>query len=142
MTAIQQEVETEKTRRKALEEKGLELLSQADAVHSEIETKSKALEAQEKEWAVQQAELQKKQAELNQTLSDLQQKRAQASVPISAEILNLYETVRASRGQAVARVERGMCKGCRLILPVSEWQRVRTGALVRCSSCGRILCLD
>ncbi len=58
-----------------------------------------------------------------------------------ASALAVYETVRSVRnGQAVARVERGMCQGCRITLPESEWRQARSAqGIVQCNSCQRIL---
>ena len=43
-------------------------------------------------------------------------------------------------GVAVARVERGICLGCRIKLPMREIARLKNSdSLVLCSSCGRIL---
>jgi predicted nucleic acid-binding Zn-ribbon protein len=40
----------------------------------------------------------------------------------------------------VAVVERGLCQGCRISLPMSVVQKARAGAgLVKCVSCERIL---
>lgn len=142
LTAIQQEIELQKARRKALDEKSLELMVQVESTQVEVEARSKALDGQKKEWNAQQKDLKKRQAELGTSTSQLQEKRAQMAAPIGEATLRLYETVRTTRNPAVAKVERGMCKGCRLILPVSEWSRVRSGALVQCSSCRRILCND
>ena len=40
-----------------------------------------------------------------------------------------------------ARVEQGICRGCRISLPTTDLQQARSGKLVQCSSCGRILFL-
>ena len=60
------------------------------------------------------------------------------------EHLGRYEKVRQARqGYAVARVERGMCQGCRLTLPTHEMQRLRSGSEpIQCNSCARILYLS
>ncbi|MBI2858732.1 MAG: hypothetical protein HYX90_06615 [Chloroflexi bacterium] len=143
LTAMQQEIETEKARSKTLEDQSLEALSEIEAVQAEIDERNKQQDAREKDWLARKAELEDQNAALQKKLDDLQGKRSLVASPVSTDLINLYESVRVARGgQAVSRVERGMCKGCRLILPVSEWHRVRTGSLVRCSSCGRILCLD
>ncbi|MDO8473620.1 MAG: C4-type zinc ribbon domain-containing protein [Dehalococcoidia bacterium] len=142
LTAIQQEIESQKARHKLLDEKSLELMVQLEAMQAEVDGRAKSFDAQKKDWGAQQKYLKKRQAELRDSTAQLQEKRAKMAAPISDTTLRQYETVRATRNPAVARVERGMCKGCRLILPVSEWQRVRSGALVQCSSCRRILCID
>jgi predicted nucleic acid-binding Zn-ribbon protein len=48
--------------------------------------------------------------------------------------LDMYETMRRSKGdEPIARVEQGMCKGCRINLPTNTLQKARTGQeLVYC----------
>jgi predicted nucleic acid-binding Zn-ribbon protein len=71
----------------------------------------------------------------------LEQKSRELRTLLPADQLQLYEVLKASReGQAVVRVERGICRGCGVALPSQELQRVRIGReLLRCKSCGRIL---
>ncbi|MDI6814491.1 MAG: hypothetical protein QMC90_00160 [Dehalococcoidales bacterium] len=40
------------------------------------------------------------------------------------------------RGTAVAKVEQGLCRGCRISLSTAKLQQARSGSLVQCSSCG------
>jgi hypothetical protein len=61
---------------------------------------------------------------------------------LDSEALDTYERVKLSRGQAVAKVERGECQGCHIAVPTSQWQRVKAGDLIQCNSCSRILCVE
>lgn len=62
---------------------------------------------------------------------------------IPGPALHQYETLRASKGGiAIAKVDRGMCSGCRMALSTSELQRVRLATKpMQCSSCRRIMYL-
>jgi predicted nucleic acid-binding Zn-ribbon protein len=55
--------------------------------------------------------------------------------------LKLYRLLRERKGGVgVARVEQGMCQGCRISLPGAVLTRARMGAgIVQCVSCERIL---
>ena len=80
--------------------------------------------------------------QLTLELPTLQQRRATMSAEFSPQVLAVYETVRRSRGgQGAALVDqRGLCQGCRLIVPNSELQHVRSSEdVVQCGSCARIL---
>ncbi|MCK4696871.1 MAG: hypothetical protein KAT53_01045, partial [Dehalococcoidia bacterium] len=81
------------------------------------------------------------QAELGAALATLEQKGKDLAGKLDASSLELYQALRRKRhGRAVAKVEQGMCQGCRIALPMSELQRARLGQeLVQCSSCERIL---
>ena len=57
-------------------------------------------------------------------------------------VMAVYEAVRRIRGgQGAALVDRrGLCQGCRLVIPNAELSRARSGdGIVQCSSCSRIL---
>ena len=71
----------------------------------------------------------------------LRQARESMLPELPPSALALYETIRAARnGQAVAKVERGMCQGCRITLPEAERRQARSGqTVVQCGSCRRIL---
>ena len=99
------------------------------------------LEQMERAWSETQVSLSKEQALLTEQLQGHKAKRPQLTLDIAPSIVTQYERVRkAHQGYAVAKVERGMCVGCRLTLPTKELQRVRTAQEpVTCSSCGRIL---
>jgi predicted nucleic acid-binding Zn-ribbon protein len=86
-------------------------------------------------------ELQSDEDTLTQEMPDLVDQREDMAAeypPIAMATYNLVKGRR--RGQAVALVERGACQGCRLTLPSTELQKVRsTQDIVQCSSCTRIL---
>jgi len=90
--------------------------------------------------AGQQALLQEK-GQIEPEVERLQAVRESQPSGIDRASLNLYELLRARRGgRAVATVERGMCQGCRITLPMSVLQKARAGlSLVQCVSCERIL---
>ena len=79
--------------------------------------------------------------QLKGELSELQRKRQLLSGEIDPQAVEFYEKLREQKGQTVAKVEQGICRGCRISLSSSELQRARSGNLVQCSSCGRILFL-
>ncbi|MFC1940720.1 zinc ribbon domain-containing protein, partial [Chloroflexota bacterium] len=74
-------------------------------------------------------------------LASLKHKRQQLVSEIDPQVIETYQLLRKHKGTAVAKVTEGICRGCRISLPVTELQQVRSGSLVRCSSCGRILFL-
>jgi hypothetical protein len=75
------------------------------------------------------------------TLPGLLARRREAAAALATTPLSQYERLRgAKQGQAVARVERGMCAGCRVMLPGREVQQARISKEpVFCPSCGRML---
>lgn len=71
----------------------------------------------------------------------LEEKRQGLTSLVDTAHLKLYDSLRSTRqGQAVAKVERGICQGCRISLPTKMVQLARTAQKpVQCPSCSRIL---
>lgn len=116
-------------------------LEEAEATHKEAET---ALAATEAAWKADQGSLLETQAALKGEVAGLEGVRADQTDGMDRAALALYDAVRQRRnGTAVALVERGLCQGCRISLPMSILQRARAGAgLVQCVSCERILLVN
>ena len=141
LLGFEQEAEILKASLRQKEDHLLDLMADIEEKQDKVKSDTKRLKQLEKEWQKTQEELGQKRAEIEDELSHLNQERQALTSGIEPKSLELYEVLRSRKGLAIVRVEQGRCQGCRLNLPVSEWQRVRTGALVQCSSCGRILCL-
>jgi predicted nucleic acid-binding Zn-ribbon protein len=138
---LQHEVETLKAKRNQMEEKALEIMEQVELCETGVNKISSELETLKAEWQRQQQELSDSVERLKVVLADLKHKRQLLSNEISPQAVELYQGLRKERGTAVARVEQGICRGCRISLPTTELQQARSGNLVKCSSCGRILFL-
>ena len=138
---LQHEVEVMKTKRNQMEDKALEIMEQVELSETSVTRISSELETLKAEWQHQQQELSETSERLKATLSDLRQKRQLLLDEISPQAVELYQGLRRGKGTAVARVEQGICRGCRISLPTTDVQRARGGDLVKCSSCGRILVL-
>lgn len=83
-----------------------------------------------------------RQDELSSELPGLHSQRQEMSTEYPPNVMAVYETVRRTRGgQGAALVDRrGLCQGCRLVIPNAELGRVRSSdGVVQCSSCSRIL---
>jgi predicted nucleic acid-binding Zn-ribbon protein len=126
---------------KQKEDKLLDLMSEVEVSQHEVKYDKERFQKMEGDWQQEQKVLTRKQAEVAGQLSGLQQERQSLASGIAPEALGLYEGMKSRKPQVVVKVEQGMCKGCRLTLPMSEWQRAKAGNLVQCSSCGRILYL-
>lgn len=141
LVSLEKELSIFKTKLNQKEDDLLDLMAEIETVQDKIKTNSQKLEKIEGEWQQEQKDLGQKQAEVKRRLSELNRQRTVVSSDVAGQTLELYEVIRARKGQAVAKIEQGRCQGCRLNLAVNELQRVRAGDLIQCSSCGRILCL-
>ena len=142
LTNLQHEVDTLKDRRNQLEDKLLGAMEQVEQSTANVATVTDELKTAETDWQNQQQRLSAEMEQLKTTLSDLEQKRQLLSAEIDPKAVEFYHELRKQKGEAVAKVEQGVCQGCRISLTTTELQRARGGNLVQCSSCGRILFLD
>jgi predicted nucleic acid-binding Zn-ribbon protein len=141
LTSLQQDVDMLKTRRGRLEEKALEIIDQVEQSEAAVAGVNSELKTLTADWQRQQEQLTEEAARLKTALSDFNQKRQQLAREIKPETVELYQQLRERKGTAVARVEQGICRGCRISLPTTDLQRARGNNLAQCSSCGRILFL-
>lgn len=138
---LQQEIKLVKDKRNQLEDKVLELMEKADLATRSAARIENELKGLETDWHNQQQQLSAKLDQLNNILSDLKHKRQLLTAEIDSPAIDVYQELKKQKGIAVAKVEQGMCRGCRISLPITLLQQTRSGNLVRCSSCGRILFL-
>ena len=116
----------------------MEEVEAADAERRDAEAEYSQIDSA---WQTNRSGLLQEKAELEPEVERLEAQRVQQVAGIDRATLGLYQILRERRGgQAVAKVERGMCQGCRITLPMNVLQKIRTGVgLVQCVSCERIL---
>lgn len=119
----------------------LATMVEIEETQSVLEATSEDLARAESAMETERPALEAEESLLEQRLEELRRDRTDALPQFGAQLLAVYERLREDRnGYAVARVERGMCQGCRIALPSAEVQRVRSAQeLIQCSSCQRIL---
>ena len=124
------------------EDKILELMVNAEARDKQV----KAAEAEMKEEA---AEIEKEKAiALERTAKDEKElaewtsKRDAARGAVDPDLLRHYDRVAKFRGSGLAEVLSERCSGCQVALRPQMYNEVRSGKLLQCESCQRILFYD
>ena len=141
LTGLQQEIDNLKKNRGKLEDHDLEIMETIERLNATISELRSNLEKRETEWQVQQKDFTAELKELEHTISALKEKREALASEIDPQVLTIYEELKKQKGSSVAKVEQGICRGCRISLPTTDLQQARSGKIVQCSSCGRILFL-
>jgi len=141
LASLQHEVEGLEVRRDQLEERALETMEQVELAMDNLTVISNELGASESEWRSQQQRLSAEIEQFKDLLSELESKRQQMLAGIDSQTIDFYNQLKKQKGWAVAKVEQGTCRGCRISLSTAELQKARGGSLIQCGSCGRILFL-
>jgi predicted nucleic acid-binding Zn-ribbon protein len=140
---LQSEIESLHRRQTELEDAELEVMEQRETVQTRL------------------AKLQEEKASLAESIAGAEQRRdaayeeiaaesekasaqrAEVAATIGAELVGLYEKLRASSGGVgAAALHRGRCEGCHLQLNTTDLNRLRDAPedeVLRCEECRRIL---
>ena len=73
---------------------------------------------------------------------DLESQRAKAKeimASVDPALLEEYETIKKHISPPVARLTHGQCAGCNTSLPSAILSKIKSGALVECETCGRMI---
>jgi predicted nucleic acid-binding Zn-ribbon protein len=139
LQSLQQDISSLQSQRNPLEEKVLSLMEMYEKLGDKVKQLSQDLAQVEKEWLVEQHSLRSRIENDKQRLAELRQKWPSMTAAIPPADLAAYNQLKKTRGWGVARMEQGTCGRCRLNLSTSEIQRARSGQVVSCSSCGRLI---
>jgi predicted nucleic acid-binding Zn-ribbon protein len=139
---LQHEMATLNRRQSELEDAELELMEQREAAEQALNTvNGKLADARVRREA---AELRRDEATTDITKE--QEFKAQARVPLAADLpadlITLYDKIRADSGLGAALVRAGRCGGCRIELYGADLARGKTAPadeVVRCEECRRIM---
>lgn len=123
------------------EDKLLVTLVEIDEADAQVRQAEAAFAEVNARWEADQSHLRAEKAALEPEIARLESARVEAADGVDPRALSLYKLLRERRaGIAVAKVERGMCGGCRITLPSATLTKARAGnELVQCVSCERIL---
>jgi predicted nucleic acid-binding Zn-ribbon protein len=138
---LQHEVEALGRRRAALEDEALKVMMAVD----ERQTTSGQAAAEVKrlagEFNAAVATLKVEQQNLGVHLSKLIEKRGRQATLAQPALLKSYDQlIQEKRGLAVAGLRGSKCQGCQMTISGATIRAATEGKLVRCDSCGRILC--
>jgi predicted nucleic acid-binding Zn-ribbon protein len=139
---LEEDARSLQIRKRKLEDQVLEVMSELEEADSTLATAGQTLSELETSWRAEQDRLRREQETVTADLAALEGQRREEVEIIDPATLKLYDGLRAAhQGRAVAKVERGMCQGCRISLPMTLLQKARSSSdtFVQCSSCERIL---
>lgn len=124
-----------------IEDKILEIFTQADKVKAEVDQEKARLKEEEKSFNEQKNKVDGRLKEIDGRMSQLDAQRKQASVDIDPKILKQYERILNSRdGLAIAEVRDNSCKGCNMLVPAQVINLIKMyQRIITCEVCNRML---
>lgn len=145
LEGLQQEIRMLRERQSGLEEQELELLEEIEQSEGEIEAnRSQRAERGDSCLALEEA-IREAETKIDGEQVELAGKRAEIRGAIPVPILAEYDRLREKErlaGRAVAPLTEGGCGGCRVRLPVFEFNRIKAepdDVVIFCVHCGRLL---
>ena len=141
LSASEEERRLLQEQRGAEEDRMLDVMVEIEELQSSRDATQELLGRLETDREAEYTDLLQRQDALVVSIDELRRGRQRITPEIPVAMLSVYESLLKTRGgHAVAKVERGLCQGCRLALPTMENQRAKSSqGIVQCSSCRRIL---
>jgi predicted nucleic acid-binding Zn-ribbon protein len=139
---LQHELATLNRRQSELEDAELDLMEQRETAEQALNgVKKRLTEAQERRSAAERGR-DAAYAEIAKEQEFRSSARAPLAADLPADLLALYDKIRADTGLGAALVQAGRCGGCRIELYGADLARVRSAPadeVVRCEECRRIM---
>jgi len=143
LESLQSEVVSLRKRQDDLEEIVLELMERCEAAQALRDGAAAEADSAGAEEAALTARRDAALAEIDEQAAKATAARAATTGDVPADLLALYDKIRASAGgRAAAELRRGQCGGCREMLSTVELNEVRRAApdeVIRHEECRRIL---
>jgi len=139
--AMANEIERYEKEIGGIEDQELELMEQGDKLKVEVAAEEKNVAGARDSVARQIQDLEAKAIALDARLAELTKDREQIASTIDEDVLNRFERLFASKGDAaVVALEHEVCTGCHMKITAQTAHRVKGGReIVGCEQCGRIL---
>lgn len=143
LQSLQHELESLARRQSELEDVELEIMERVEGARAAVTMLASDRDRVAAEVDDLRAQVAARMAEIDAERIDVEADRADAAAGVPADLLDLYEKVRAAgNGVGAAMLHRGRCEGCHLDIPPQELEAIRAAApdaIVRCEECRRIL---
>lgn len=142
LMGLEQDLQSLKRRREKQEELLIEAMDNAESLEAAAQESKSLVDRLRVEWEAETARLATAKDAAQTDIDRLQQQRSATRDEMGAETAALYDDLVRSKAVAVVKVEGGRCKGCNLTVPTGQWQRARSGEVVQCPSCNRIIYVE
>jgi uncharacterized protein len=139
LASLERELEHYRTQRGDLEERLLLAMERLEGIQEALRSWTERLREVRERWEAQKPILARQIEGITASLASLRAERESLAGSIDPPALNLYGRLRSSSQHAVSHVSNGVCQWCRVTIPSKDVQHARSGSLVTCSNCARVL---
>jgi uncharacterized protein len=142
LASLQSEIESLHRRQADLEEIVLDLMEKRESLETERSSLTGERDSLESEVATVTAARDTAFAEIDAAASTAGAKRAAVAADVPADLLTLYDKIRATSTVGAAMLRGGQCQGCHVSLSTVDLNAIRAAAadeVIRCEECRRIL---
>jgi len=141
--ALQHEIDFAEAEIKKIEDQQIQVMERVEALQTAKRATAATIEEQstlvEQEKIVARAAA----AEQQTRLAEFRQEREVHRAGIDESVLRTYDRIASSsRKTGLARVQGQRCLACQMYLRPQVWNQVRSGQLITCESCARLLYFD
>lgn len=137
---LAKDVEQLRRQRAVREDRLLECLEREESANRVVQESGAALQQLTRRHESEQQSLGSESEALRARLAELASARERLRSSSQNDDVRLYDSLRKTRGLAVAEVRQRTCQACRVGLTQHDDMRARSGdALITCQSCGRLL---
>jgi uncharacterized protein len=137
--ALMHEIQFAEQDIRANEDMILELMVNAEAREKSVKAAELELKAEMAEIEKEKTEARERTAEDEKQLAEWNAKREKARAGVDPDLLRHYDRVSKFRGSGLSEVRDQQCLTCRVMLRPQTYNDVRSGKMVICESCQRVL---
>jgi uncharacterized protein len=140
--ALQHEISFAEAEIRKIEDRELDSMERSEQLETQLRAARQELNDNAKVVEIEKDLARKTSEEDQKRLAALRDDHVRLRAQVSESILANYDRISGSRGTALARVEGQRCLACQMALRPQLWNQVRSGELIPCESCGRLLYFD
>jgi len=143
LASLEEEIAGFARARDQLEDRVLALLDEVETLKREGVERHAAARASDERLTAHVAAYERDRDRLDRELAAAEVERARLASAVEPRLLKKYESIAAQEGGVgIVAIVGGFCGGCRNDVPARFVSRVRSGDVVTCERCHRILYLD
>lgn len=139
LASLEREIAHHRAQRDLSEEQVLALMEESEGLQAQVVAASQEANTLREQWEADRSALTAQVEHTTDVLAGMRDERERVAAGIDPKALDLYTLARRRSGHAVSTVSGTVCGACHVTLTARDIQHARSGTLVSCPNCARIL---